>query len=651
MCYPVCCCLTLLRIERIFCIAGIITESYKQKQENDYTTRIAVYTIYAKQYIHGYKAKNIYLNLGEIMYKTISVIKSISILLILFMQHELYSQNLTNPRTPAEWEKVTGFIMEASISRAHPDIPWEEAIDPYIKAAEVCIDENINFYVLDPDTINGQPNEIGMDTLFANRGLISPYVHIINVPNGEVIHFPWARDHGPFTVYNNFVGDKILMGYDGDSTAHIIANYLNKPFVRIPSYYYGYYVDGGNWVTDGHGTFNIANISNSDFPVGLVDPAIYSFREYLGVQKTLNVIGVSIHADYWIKMINEKTFIVSDIPASNYLPPIDEYFDHNDDILNSISEIETNLSNTFGGNFNFHYIQNAPTFDNTAINTTYQTEVASYTNSVILNGTVIVPQFNIQPYDSNAINIYKEVMPGYIVVGANCRQFAVRAGAMHCISREIYDDDPIYIYHDWYADSLNQLTDYRVDATIKTNNSISGVDLFWSTDTTIGYQSIPMTLLSQDNYQVFIPGQPFGTMIFYYIEVNAANGNSIRKPLIAPNGVYTFYIDPTGATNVIDEQNNSIISEYNLYQNYPNPFNPITHIAYTVPDIRYSNGIDVKITVYDISGKEITTLVSKHHQAGQYKTTWDGTNYSSGVYFYKLTAGLYSEVKKMILIK
>jgi len=160
-----------------------------------------------------------------------------------------------------------------------------------------------------------------------------------------------------------------------------------------------------------------------------------------------------------------------------------------------------------------------------------------------------------------------------------------------------------------------------------------------------------MTLLSQDNYQVFIPGQPFGTMIFYYIEVNAANGNSIRKPLIAPNGVYTFYIDPTGATNVIDEQNNSIISEYNLYQNYPNPFNPITHIAYTVPDIRYSNGIDVKITVYDISGKEITTLVSKHHQAGQYKTTWDGTNYSSGVYFYKLTAGLYSEVKKMILIK
>jgi hypothetical protein len=88
-----------------------------------------------------------------------------------------------------------------------------------------------------------------------------------------------------------------------------------------------------------------------------------------------------------------------------------------------------------------------------------------------------------------------------------------------------------------------------------------------------------------------------------------------------------------------------------LYQNYPNPFNPTTSISYQLP----VSG-NIKLKVYDILGREVATLVDAFKQAGNYKVTFNGSQLSSGVYLYRLTAvgnqaGSYSTVKKMILIK
>jgi hypothetical protein len=86
--------------------------------------------------------------------------------------------------------------------------------------------------------------------------------------------------------------------------------------------------------------------------------------------------------------------------------------------------------------------------------------------------------------------------------------------------------------------------------------------------------------------------------------------------------------------------------EFLLLQNYPNPFNPVTAIEYTIPD----NSL-VTIKVYDLLGKEVVTLVNKYQEYGSYIVMWNAANYSSGIYIYKLTAGKYSESKKMILNK
>ncbi len=98
----------------------------------------------------------------------------------------------------------------------------------------------------------------------------------------------------------------------------------------------------------------------------------------------------------------------------------------------------------------------------------------------------------------------------------------------------------------------------------------------------------------------------------------------------------------TGVTGISGEMPQS----YSLLQNYPNPFNPKTVIRF---DIAKSS--EVKIAVYDVSGKEVSRLVQQKLDAGKYSIDFDGSNYASGIYFYSIIAGEYVQTKKMVLVK
>ncbi len=124
-------------------------------------------------------------------------------------------------------------------------------------------------------------------------------------------------------------------------------------------------------------------------------------------------------------------------------------------------------------------------------------------------------------------------------------------------------------------------------------------------------------------------------------------------------------ISSAGPTNVIPQK-------FHLYQNYPNPFNPSTTIRYEIPNNSVRTSVDpkiihsdrvetgqhmslqpvhVKLCVYDILGNEITTLVNKQQSPGNYEVEFNAAGLSSGVYFYKLTAGVFVETKKMVLLR
>ena len=121
----------------------------------------------------------------------------------------------------------------------------------------------------------------------------------------------------------------------------------------------------------------------------------------------------------------------------------------------------------------------------------------------------------------------------------------------------------------------------------------------------------------------------------------ATNGPSLAQQMFTRITISRDSII-TGSTNSSGE----IPVNFNLYQNYPNPFNPVTNIKFDLP----KNGF-VTLKVFDILGREMTTLVNETLSAGSYESEWDALSYPSGVYFYRLVTDGFSEVKKMLLIK
>lgn len=106
-----------------------------------------------------------------------------------------------------------------------------------------------------------------------------------------------------------------------------------------------------------------------------------------------------------------------------------------------------------------------------------------------------------------------------------------------------------------------------------------------------------------------------------------------------------YKIDLNLVTDVESDQP-QIVNKFSLSQNYPNPFNPTTKISWQSPV-----GSHQILKVYDITGKEIVTLVDEYKSAGKYEIDFDASNLSSGVYLYKLCTKNYSETQKMVVLK
>ena len=203
---------------------------------------------------------------------------------------------------------------------------------------------------------------------------------------------------------------------------------------------------------------------------------------------------------------------------------------------------------------------------------------------------------------------------------------------------QIAPDNTIYV-SDAYG--LNRSTDNGqsfVDASVPGN---------FSTVRTAAVNSNGDVFLSKDDRNVFIShdrgsswtqineGIPGATYVYSFTSTNgrmyAGSSNS---------GAY-YYDDITGiASNILTA------NEFRLEQNYPNPFNPVTHLEFGILELGF-----VSLKVYDIMGTEIIALVNEIKPAGTYEVEFDGSNLSSGIYFYKLEAGSFAQTKRMLLVK
>jgi hypothetical protein len=143
------------------------------------------------------------------------------------------------------------------------------------------------------------------------------------------------------------------------------------------------------------------------------------------------------------------------------------------------------------------------------------------------------------------------------------------------------------------------------------------------------------------------------------IRIAAAAVGGVSNVTVTFTELRPMMVEATALVNEIQVMKTTIKitrmpTEYALEQNYPNPFNPITDIRYQIPDNRSPAPTTLKI--YNILGQEVRTLVNDAQKAGFYSVTWDGRNHNylevpSGIYFYRLNAGNFTSVKRMILMK
>ncbi len=166
----------------------------------------------------------------------------------------------------------------------------------------------------------------------------------------------------------------------------------------------------------------------------------------------------------------------------------------------------------------------------------------------------------------------------------------------------------------------------------------------------LGFIVYPAQLISQVNTSLFAQSNiniispyfslPVGSLIWDDVLFDNFNSTADLK------AVNAAYIAAGGSSITGTKELNSITHSYSLSQNYPNPFNPSTVINYSIP----KSGL-VTIKIYDVLGREVTTLVNEQKSAGNYFVQFSGSHLSSGIYFYRLTAGSFTQTKKLVLLK
>jgi len=135
------------------------------------------------------------------------------------------------------------------------------------------------------------------------------------------------------------------------------------------------------------------------------------------------------------------------------------------------------------------------------------------------------------------------------------------------------------------------------------------------------------------------------------IPLGGISGGVITSALLYGSNIFVgtetggVFRAPLSITTSVQE-NNQLPNKFNLSQNYPNPFNPTTTISFNLPSKSY-----VSLKIFDALGREISVLVSEEMTAGTYSKQWNATSLPSGMYFYRLQAGNYSETRKLVLLK
>lgn len=429
------------------------------------------------------------------------------------------SKNLTPPpaavRTMAEWEEVQALVITWV---TYPPI-LTEIVRNAVNECKVFI-------------VTSNPDQVE-DTLTA-AGVPLDNVEFIVEPFNSV----WIRDYGPWTVYLNDVDSLGISDWvynrpnrpQDDAIPSALADHLGVAFFEADNWIH----TGGNHLEDGMGTAFSSDLvmeENSGKTELFIDSTASSFlgvNQYVKFRK-LPYDGIH-HLDMHMRLLDEETIVFAEYPEGVADGP---------QINANIEFLLRNYRTPFGNPYRIIRIPSPPDQNNAYPNTNglYRT----YTNAITINKTILVPTYEEQ-YDTTALRIYAENLPGYNVVGINCNAMIGAKGALHCITKLIGVNDPLWIAHARLRDTYVTTGSYQVAAAIKHRSGIGSATLFYRTDPNQAYSAVAMNSFDGIHWDGGIPAQPAGTEVQYYIEATALSGKVQHRPIVAPEGYFNFVV-------------------------------------------------------------------------------------------------------------
>ena len=135
------------------------------------------------------------------------------------------------------------------------------------------------------------------------------------------------------------------------------------------------------------------------------------------------------------------------------------------------------------------------------------------------------------------------------------------------------------------------------------------------------------------------------TMSVFAVDLDGDGDNDLAVANVGSDDI-SIFINLSNTTDVDNSPETYLPGSFGIFQNYPNPFNAMTVIRYSLPEPS-----DVAIEIYDLLGRKVETLVEGRQPAGYHQIVWDAEDKSTGMYFYRIQAGEYSETKKMVLLR
>jgi agmatine/peptidylarginine deiminase len=491
----------------------------------------------------------------------------------------------------AEWEPAAGTL-----------IRWPLGI-PSSLVVELAKDDTL--YVL----VETQSQENSARNTFASWGVNANHVRYVRANT----YSHWTRDWGPHDVFDGNgvwgITDPIFNGYpwvpgcdrslgeeepaserigsrgydEDDQVNAALAAFFGAPLHALPRF-----CTGGNIMTDGQGTaFSTRQMVDENAPLGNEASFLSLAEEYLGITRYFILDNPEIHGiqhiDCYAKLLDEETVLVKRVSPSH-----GEYA-----CVEALADAFEGATGCYGRPYRVRRV------DCGAYNS--YGDPAAYTNSLILNGKVLVPLFGIST-DAAALAAYEAAMPGYEVIGFSWGSWYYY-DALHCRTMGIHDRHMLRMTHRRMDETVPWASSHEMRAFIDDRSGAGLVEggsvLRWRLQGETLWNEVPLAPTADpDTFAAAVPEVPGGATVEYWLEASDSSGRVERLPRAAPLGWYDFEVE----IPVLVSGGEAIPGMLRAAAS-PNPFRGETTIRLARPAPGGSSA-----RVYDLLGRRIRTL-------------------------------------------